>query len=95
MDTHLAVKEVNSSCAMLTVESWDRMSLSASSLMSRIPSFQHVSTKSDTPIGTLTAVAKEYIERGEQGRRRCASTPATGSLSHIEVWRGAKLISFV
>jgi len=51
VDAHLAVKEVKSSCVILVVESFDRMSLSASSLMSQIPSFQRVSAKSDMPIG--------------------------------------------
>jgi len=53
VDAHLAVKEVKSSCMMLMVGSFDRMSLKASSLMSQIPSFQRVSVsaKSDIPIG--------------------------------------------
>ena len=50
VDAHLAVKEVKSSCMMLVVESFDRMSLSASTSMSQIPSFQRFSAKSDIPI---------------------------------------------
>ena len=95
VDPYLAAKEVKSSCVMLVVESFDRMSFSASSLMSRIPSFQYVSAKSGIPIETPTAVAKEYIERGEQARCCCTSAPAIGSLSHIEVWRDANFISSV
>lgn len=41
-----------------------------------------------------TAVAKEYIERGEH-RRCCTIASSTGLLSRAEVKSGAKSISFV
>jgi len=47
------------------------------------------------PYGTPTAVAKEYIERGEQARCCCTPALSTRSLSHVKVRRGTKVISFV
>ena len=79
LDTHLAVKEEKSSCTMFEVESLDRISFCASSLIFSIPSFltcQHQGAK--CPRETPTIAAKEYIERGEHARFTLVST--SGSL---------------